>query len=140
MLKRFLALSIAITALMCLDGCAVHLQKHIYPSQLRYPGFDNIDGVVLMSGDLIQFDRQPPQHAARAIGDTLYAFVEGEFTKIPLNEVLLVEVDRIIPTLDPVGTVEALALVGQSIIKLAKVAAPVAIPAVFVLIVWGSFK
>lgn len=140
MLKRFLALSTALAALLCLDGCTVHINRHVHPTELRYSGFDLIDGAVLMNGDYIEFDRQPPQRAARAIGDTLYAFVEGEFTKIPLNEVLLVDVDRIIPSLDPVGTLEILGQIFEATIDLARVAAPVAVPAIFVLFVWKSFK
>lgn len=139
MLKRFLALSIAITALMCLDSCAV-ISKHIYPSEVRYPGYDNINGAILKSGEHIQFDRQPPQHTARAIGDTLYAFVDNEFTKIPMGEVVLLDVDRVFPRLDLVGTAQVVTQAGKFIFELARVAAPVAIPAIFVLIVWGSFK
>ena len=129
-------LPVLLLVLLLVTGCGISISRQIQPDRLRYPGLDTISSVVLKSGEVIEFDSEPASHTARAIGDTVYSYVGGVYSTIPLSEIELVVVERFYPVPNP-GAVQS---EGVSLIKAVwnvfKWSAPVTIPAAFLLALW----
>ena len=127
-------LPVLLLVLLLVTGCGISISRQIQPDRLRYPGLDTISSVVLKSGEVIEFDSEPASHAARAIGDTVYSYVDGIYSTIPLSEIELVVVERFLPNPGVVQS-EGVSLI-KAVWNVFKWSAPVTIPAAFLLALW----
>jgi len=77
---------------------------------------------------------------ARAIGDTIYAFVEGKPCNIALDDVETVHVDRIRLEFSVEGSKKVLKRALEISIEVTKKLGPYITPVIFVLIIWSMEK
>ena len=137
MSRRVVAAIVAAAYLIQLTGCTYRINS-VEPNQLREPGFDVIKGVTTNAGEIVLFDETPLTRMARVVGDTLYAFVDGESWRITLDDVELINVERVHLVLPVKETKNALKALKKMVIKLgsmAEVLVPYIIPVLFLIIV-----
>lgn len=137
MSRRVVAAIVAAAYLIQLTGCTYRINS-VEPNQLREPGFDVIKGVTTNAGEIVLFDETQLTRMARAVGDTLYAFVDGEPWRITLDDVELINVERVHLVLPVKETKNALKALKNMVIKLgsmSEVLVPYLIPVLFLIIV-----
>ncbi len=143
-----LAVAATVTAafLMQITGCT-YRSVTVTSDQLREPGIEVIKSITTTNGDTLRFDEMPYTHMARVLGDTIYAYVEGEPVRVALRSVNVISVERVYLILPVKATGDILKDLGTaavtSAIKLkpmAKQLIPYLIPVVFVLIVVNMEK